>query len=243
MKKCILLSCIILIAFAVSNCKKNIPSEPAPYKSPTTTRTSTEVQSPTITCTYTISETVTDTVTPTVTSTSTITPTITPLETTGVTISGADFPFSSAGEISSWNSAGYPITGVYFESAQYYDAPGSMRLSWDGTYGPASSVMHSMSSTDLANHTLSFYIKCPPEMAGYQINLNLGTVTGGVGRYMGDADGSGEWQHFTWDMAANPPCCIADPAQTTGVGIAINRGSQPQVNSANIYIDSVDFSY
>jgi hypothetical protein len=249
MKNCIVLFCLIVMVLSSAGCKKSAPAGPA-ANTATVTGTSTPVHSPTITGTHTVSPTATDTCTVTETATctgtatSTITPTITPLETVGSVITGVEFSFSAAGEIGSWYSNGNPITGRDFEITQYYDPPGSMRLSWNGALGSGSSVGHNLpAARNLSNHVLSFYIKCPPEMAGYKITFNLGTMTGGTGQDIGYIDGSGGWQHFTWNLAANPPCCVADPSQSTGIAIGINRNGNPQVGSANIYIDSVDLDY
>ncbi len=95
----------------------------------------------------------------------------------------------------------------------------------------------------MTGHVISFYIKCPPGMAGYQIGIGMSTLLFFTHwQNLGYADGTGEWQHFVWDTAANPPPTGAQ-ALLEGIWIFARNESLPVVTGGNIYVDSVDFDY
>jgi len=226
MKKFVYIVMIALALFAVS-CKKKSPTAPSPENTPLPTATITITASPADTATITITATPTSTATATMT----VTCTITPLETVGATIPGADFAFSSAAELADWSLPDYPFP-VAYETAEYFDAPGSMSTSTQD-YSMAWFYWFTTVERNLTNNTISFYLKCPQEMAGYSVDIEINEVHDTIN--VGYINGLGGWQHFVYVNEG--------PILLSSLFIGVTTPQPSAFPASKVYLDSVDFDY
>jgi hypothetical protein len=261
MKNIILIAFIVisfLAAYAVTGCANKNPSGPAANTvTPTVTKTITRTGTVTATATPVLSATVTatrtKTVTPSRTSTITVTGTVTatatvtvtPLETAGSTIASADFPFSAPSELANWNTYAGNVTAALHNMVTYYDPPGSARYIWDGSVGMTwgSMIYTPAAPINMSTGIFSFYLKCPAQMAGYFITPEYFSGASSDSANVGIVDGSGGWQHLTFNMAGWSPGNGVNKAQITQIRIYVQDYYNHPVSSGFIYLDSVDLNY
>jgi hypothetical protein len=89
----------------------------------------------------------------------------------------------------------------------------------------------------------SFYLKCPAQMGGYAIVPEYYSGANNKSASAGTVDGSGGWQHLTFDMGSWSPGGGVDKTQITQIRIYVQDYYNHPVSSGFIYLDSVDLNY